>query len=117
LRNISKNPSDLPGQLRRTTLRIFSCTPHSASVERVNSAMKLIDTNLRQRLLHKNMWVLTFITTNLRTKKEMKEMALGDSSAYFRMQATVLDRIEKCPNVDPCILNFDEADKEELTFV
>ena len=44
-------------------------------------------------------------------------MALGDSSAYFRMQATVLDRIEKCPNVDPCILNFDEADKEELTFV
>ena len=107
--------------LRPLALRVNAVIPHSASVERANSAMKRIDTDIRASLKHDRVRKLTFILHNLKRTKRDRNCG---ARAILRRNIQVVERAvgydsdgdnDAETDVDDLILSeLDEEDADEL---
>lgn len=107
--------------LRPLALRVNAVVPHSASVERANSAMKRIDTDVRASLKHDRVRKLTFILHNLKRKKRGRDYG---ARGILRRNIQVVERAvgyeseddnDAETDVDDSILSeLDEEDADEL---
>ena len=107
--------------LRPLALRVNAVVPHSASVERANSAMKRIDTDMRASLKHDRVRKLTFILHNVKRTKRDRNCG---ARAVLRRNIQVVERAvgydsdgdnDAETDVDDSILSeLDEEDADEL---